>query len=68
MHRKLVYGCCKAIVHAPAKSRTIARGIVAPDLLADALVTKFADILMLYLQSVIYARADIELERTLRVS
>ena len=53
---KLACGCCNAIVHAPAPSRPIKRGIAGRGLLAHVLVAKFADHLPLYRQSVIYAR------------
>jgi transposase len=53
---KLACACCDAIVQAPAPSRPIERGIAGPGLLAHVLVTKSADHLPLYRQSVIYAR------------
>ncbi|WP_254679567.1 IS66 family transposase, partial [Janthinobacterium sp. HH106] len=62
---KLACKCCDTIVQAPAPSRPIARGIAGPGLLAHVLVTKFADHIPLYRQSVIYAREGVELERAL---
>jgi transposase len=55
---------CDHIVQAAAPSRPIERGIAGPGLLAHVLVAKYADHLPLYRQSEIYARQDIELERS----
>lgn len=62
---KLVCTCCDHIAQASAPSRPIERGLAGPGLLAHVLVAKFADHLPLYRQSVIYARAGVELDRSL---
>jgi transposase len=62
---KMACTCCDGIVQAPAPSRPIARGLAGPGLLAHVLVSKFADHLPLYRQSVIYAREGVELDRSL---
>jgi hypothetical protein len=51
-------------VQAEAPSRPIARGLAGPGLLAHVLVSKYCDHLPLYRQSEIYARQDVELERS----
>jgi len=56
---------CDHIAQAAAPSRPIERGMAGPRLLAHVLVSKFADHLPLYRQSVIYAREGVELERSL---
>ena len=55
---------CDCIVQAEAPSRPIARGLAGPGLLAHVLVSKYCDHLPLYRQSEIYARQDLELERS----
>jgi len=55
---------CDCIVKAAAPSRPIARGMAGPGLLAHVLVSKYCDHLPLYRQSEIYARQDVELERS----
>ena len=55
---------CDCIVQAEAPSRPIARGLAGPGLLAHVLVSKYCDHLPLYRQSEIYARQDVELERS----
>jgi transposase len=55
---------CDCIVQAEAPSRPIERGIAGPGLLAHVLVSKYSDHLPLYRQSEIYARQDVELERS----
>jgi transposase len=62
---KLACTCCDCIVQAPAPSRPIERGLAGSGLLAHVLVSKFADHLPLYRQSVIYAREGVELSRAL---
>ena len=62
---KLACSCCDCIVQAAAPSRPIARGLPGPGLLAHVLVSKFADHLPLYRQSVIYVRDGVELSRAL---
>jgi|GraSoi2013_100cm_1033763.scaffolds.fasta_scaffold24157_3 transposase len=55
---------CDCIVQAEAPSRPIARGMAGPGLLAHVLVSKYCDHQPLYRQSEIYARQDVELERS----
>jgi transposase len=55
---------CDCIVQAEAPSRPIARGRAGPGLLAHVLVSKYCDHLPLYRQSEMYARQDVELERS----
>jgi len=55
---------CDCIVQAEAPSRPIARGLAGPGLLAHVLVSKYCDHLPLYRQSEMYARQDLELERS----
>ncbi|MFM0642609.1 IS66 family transposase [Paraburkholderia metrosideri] len=57
--------CCEHIAQAAAPSRPIERGMAGPGLLAHVLVSKFADHLPLYRQSVMYAREGVELDRSL---
>lgn len=59
---KMTCTCCDCIVQAPAPSRPIARGMAGPGLLAHVGVSKFADHLPFYRQSVIYAREGVELD------
>ena len=61
---KLSCAHCQRIVQAAAPSRPIARGLAGPGLLAHILVAKYADHLPLYRQSQIYARQEVELERS----
>src|SRR6202012_938765 len=62
---KLSCACCSRIVQEPAPSRPIERGLAGPGLLAHVLVSKFADHIPLYRQSVMYAREGVELDRSL---
>ena len=55
---------CDCIVQAEAPSRPIERGVAGPGLLAHVLVSKCCDHLPLYRQSEMYARQDVELERS----
>ncbi len=55
---------CDCIVQAEAPSRPIARGVAGPGLLAHVLVSKYCDHLPLYRQSEMYARQDVDLERS----
>jgi transposase len=55
---------CDQIVQAPAPSRPIDRGLAGPGLLAHVLVAKYADHLLLYRQSEIYAREGVDLDRS----
>ena len=65
-HVRPKYACakCQTIVQAPAPGRPIARGLAGAGLLAQVLVSKYADHLPLYRQSEIYARDGVELERS----
>jgi len=56
---------CDTIVQAPAAVRPIEHGIAGPGLLAHVLIGKYGDHLPLYRQSEIFAREDIDLERSL---
>jgi transposase len=55
---------CERIVQAPAPTRPIERGLAGPGLLAHVLVSKYADHLPLYRQAEIYARENVDLERS----
>jgi transposase len=55
---------CDCIVQAQAPSRPIERGLAGPGLLAHVLVSKYCDHQPLYRQSEIYARQEVELERS----
>ncbi len=55
---------CERIVQAPAPSRPIERGLCGPGLLAHVLVSKYADHQPLYRQSEIYARENVDLDRS----
>ncbi|ARF89617.1 IS66 family transposase [Burkholderia cenocepacia] len=59
---KLACACCDCIVQAAAPSRPIDRGLPGPALLAHIAISKFADHVPLYRQSVIYAREGVELD------
>ena len=61
---KLSCARCQSIVQAPAPARPIARGLPGPGLLAQVLISKYADHLPLYRQSQIYAREGVELDRS----
>jgi transposase len=54
--------CCSHIVQAAAPSRPIDRGILAPGLLAQLIVSKYAWHLPLYRQAQMYAHDGVELE------
>lgn len=62
---KFACASCDHIAQAPAPSRPIERGLAGPGLLAHVLVSKFADHIPLYRQSVMYAREGVELDRSL---
>lgn len=64
VRRKKACACCDRIVQEPAPSRPIERGIAGPGLLAQILVSKFADHQPLYRQAAIYARDGVELDRS----
>lgn len=61
---KLACAGCDRIAQAEAPSRPIERGIAGPGLLAHVLVSKYCDHLPLHRQSQMYARSDVELERS----
>ena len=61
---KLSCSKCDCIVQAEAPSRPIERGVAGPGLLAHVLVSKYCDHQPLYRQSEMYARQDVELERS----
>lgn len=56
--------CCDAICQAPLPSRPIDKGMAGPGLLAHVLVNKYADHCPLYRQSQIFARENIDLDRS----
>ena len=64
IRRKKACACCDCIVQPAAPSRPITRGIAGPGLLAQILVSKFADHQPLYRQSEIYARHGVDLDRS----
>jgi transposase len=55
---------CESIHQVPMPSLPIERGRPGPGLLAQVLIAKFCDHLPLYRQSLIYARAGVELDRS----
>lgn len=55
---------CEAICQAPLPARPIERGRPGPGLLAQVLVSKYADHLPLYRQSQIFEREGIDLDRS----
>jgi transposase/LmbE family N-acetylglucosaminyl deacetylase len=55
---------CESICQEPMPSLPIERGRPGPGLLAQVLVAKFCDHLPLYRQSLIYARAGVDLDRS----
>ena len=61
---KIVCRTCEAIVQAPMPPLPIERGKPGPGLLAHVLISKYADHLPLYRQSVIFARSGIDLDRS----
>lgn len=65
--RRPRYGCrsCEsAVVQAPAPARIVEGGIPSEALIAQVLVSKYADHLPLYRQAQIYARQGIQLDRS----
>jgi transposase len=65
--RRPRYGCrsCEnAIVQAPAPARIVEGGIPTEALIAQVLVSKYADHLPLYRQTQIYARQGVQLDRS----
>ncbi|WP_129561374.1 IS66 family transposase [Paraburkholderia dokdonensis] len=63
IRRKLVCPCCSTITQPPMPGLPIARSIAHPSLLADILVSKYADHQPLYRQSAIAARDGVTLDR-----
>jgi transposase len=61
---KLSCRSCETIAQAPLPSLPIERGRPGPGLLAHVIVSKYADGLPLYRQSEIYARQEIDLDRS----
>jgi len=55
---------CSAVVQEPAPSRPIPKSIAGPGLMAHVAVSKYLDHQPLYLQSEIYARQGIDLDRS----
>ena len=65
--RRPRYGCrsCEsAVVQAPAPARIVEGGIPTEALIAQVLISKYADHLPLYRQAQIYARQGIQLDRS----
>ena len=65
--RRPRYGCRRCedvVVQAPAPARLIEGGLPTDDLVAQVLVSKYADHLPLYRQAQIYARQGINLDRS----
>ena len=64
--RRPKYGCkCEeAVAQAPAPPRLIEGGIPTEALVADVVVSKYADHLPLYRQAQIFTRDDIDLDRS----
>ncbi len=56
--------CTDGVVQAPAPDRLIPGGLPSEALVAHVLVSKYADHLPLYRQAQIYARQDIDLDRS----
>jgi transposase len=65
-HVRPKYACrrCDAITQAPAPALPTPRGRASPGLLAHVLVSKYTDHLPLYRQSEIYARDELDLDRS----
>jgi transposase len=61
---KMSCRACETIVQAPMPSLPIERGRPGPGLLAHVLVSKYCDHMPLHRQSVIYARAGVDLDRS----
>jgi len=60
---KLSCGHCSRVIQLPAPARPIERGMPAPGLLAQVIVSKYADHCPLYRQQGIYRRSGVELDR-----
>jgi transposase len=61
---KLACTKCQTIFQAAAPLRPVSRGVAGAGLLAHVMVSKFCDHLPLYRQSRIYAREDVEIDRS----
>jgi transposase len=61
---KLICQDCEKITQAPMPSLPIPGGLPGPALLAHVMVAKYCDHLPLHRQSVIYARENVELDRS----
>ncbi len=61
---RLTCTCCERFVQAPLPTRPIERGRPGPGLLANILVSKYADHLPLYRQSQIFDREGLDLDRS----
>lgn len=61
---RMASSCCERFCQARLPSRPIERGRPGPGLLAHVLVSKYADHLPLYRQSEIYAREEVDLDRS----
>ena len=61
---KLSCRACETITQHPMPSLPIERGLPGPGLLAHVLVSKYCDHLPLYRQSEIYARGNVEIDRS----
>lgn len=61
---KFTCDCCDTIDQASAPNRVIPQGLPGPRLLAHVVVSKFADHLPLYRQSVIYKREGVDISRS----
>jgi transposase len=62
-HIRSKWACkqCETVVQAPVAPHIIDKGIPTTNLLAQVLISKYADHLPLYRQEQIYARAGVEL-------
>ena len=60
---KFSCGHCAKVIQEPAPSRPLDRAMVAPGLLAQVIVAKYADHCPLYRQEGIYRRSGVELDR-----
>jgi len=60
---KLSCAHCSRVIQLPAPARPIERGMPAPGLLAQVIVSKYADHCPLYRQQGIYRRCGVELDR-----
>lgn len=61
---KMSCRACESVVQAPMPSLPIEKGRPGPQLLAQVIVSKYCDHLPLHRQSAIYARAGVEIDRS----